>query len=120
MNDGKSMSDLTEVVDDWNEGADENGLDACTAWVLNPILKADADFARETGWLGYAPMFTEMGEDMHAWITRGQKINERCKKVDVCLAKRSSDHAGAPTHRKPLLRCIQLQRLHPQRGCHPA
>ena len=84
MNDGKSMSDLMEVVDDWNEGADENGLDACTAWVLNPIFKANADFARETGWLGYAPIFTEMGEGMHAWITRGQKINERFKQVWTC------------------------------------
>ena len=62
MNEGQSMSDLMKVVDDWNEWSDENGLDAYTAWVLNPIFKANADFAREAGWFGYTPNFTEMGK----------------------------------------------------------
>ena len=77
MNEGKSMSDLMKVVDDWNEWSDENGLDAYTAWVLNPIFKANADFAREAGWFGYTPSFTEMGKGLHAWMTKGQKLNER-------------------------------------------
>jgi len=84
INEGKSMSDLMKVVEDWNEWSDENGLDAYTAWVLNPIFKANADFVHEAGWLGYAPSFTEMGKGMHAWVTKGQKINERFNKVWTC------------------------------------
>ena len=84
MNEGKSMSDLMKVVDDWNEWSDENGLDAYTAWVLNPIFKANADFAREAGWFGYTPNFTEMGKGLHAWMTKGQKLNERFNKVWTC------------------------------------
>ena len=52
MNEGKSMSDLMEVVEDWNDRSDENGLDAYAAWVLNPIFNANADFARAAGSLG--------------------------------------------------------------------
>ena len=46
MNEGKSMSDLMEVVEDWNDWSDENDLDGYTAWILNPIFKANADFIR--------------------------------------------------------------------------
>ena len=43
-----------------------NGLDAYTAWVLNPTFKVNADFVRKAGWFGYAPNFSEMGQGMHA------------------------------------------------------
>ena len=66
MNEGKSMSELMTVVKDWNDWSDKNGLDAYTAWVLNPILRANADFVREAGWFGYPPNLTEMGKGMHA------------------------------------------------------
>ena len=49
-----------------------NGLDAYTAWVLNPTFKANADFVREAGWFGNAPNFTEMGEGMYAWDKRAR------------------------------------------------
>lgn len=52
MNEGKSMSDLMKVVEHWNDWSDENGLDAYSAWILNPIFKANADFLIEAGWLG--------------------------------------------------------------------
>jgi hypothetical protein len=81
MNEGQSMSDLMKVVNDWNEWSDDNGIDAYSAWVLNPIFKANADFVREAGWFGYAPNFTEMGKVMQTWMTKGQKLNERFNKV---------------------------------------
>lgn len=65
-NEGKSMHDLMRVIYDWNEWSDENGLDAHAAWVLNLIFNANADFAREAGWFGYAPKFTELGKGLHA------------------------------------------------------
>ena len=84
MNEGKSVSDLMKVVDDWNEWSDANGLDAYTAWVLNPIFKANADFAREAGWFGYAPNFTEMGSVMQTWMSKGQELNARFNQVWTC------------------------------------
>ena len=84
MNEGKSASDLMKVVEDWNEWADDNGLDAYTAWILNPIFKSDADFVREAGWFGFAPNFTEMGKGMQAWMTTGQKINDQFNKAWTC------------------------------------
>ena len=61
-----------------------NGLDAYTAWVLNPTFKANADFVREAGCFGNAPNFSEMGQGMHAWMTKGQKMNERLNEVRTC------------------------------------
>lgn len=84
MNEGKSASDLMKVVDDWNEWADDNELDAYTAWIMNPIFKSDADFVREAGWFGYSPNFTEAGKGLQAWMTNGKKLNERFNDVWTC------------------------------------
>ena len=62
MNDGQSMSDLMKVVDDWNEWSDDQGISTYTAWVLNPIFNANADFVGDSIWFGYSPNFTEMGK----------------------------------------------------------
>ena len=84
MNEGKSAEDLMEVVDDWNDWADDNELNAYSAWILNPIFKADSDFVREAGWFGFTPNFTEMGKGLHAWMTKGQKLNARFNDVWTC------------------------------------
>ena len=84
MNESKSWSDLMQVVEDWNYLSGENGLGAYTAWVLNPIFKANAAYVREAGSLGYAPNFTEMGKGMHARTTKGQEMNERFNEVWTC------------------------------------
>ena len=51
LNDGKSMSDLMEVVEDWNDWSDDKGITSYTAWVLNPIFMSNADLNRQALWL---------------------------------------------------------------------
>lgn len=84
MNDGQSMSDLMKVVDDWNEWSDDQDITAYTAWVLNPIFSANADFVGDSIWFGYAPNFTEMGKTLQTWATDGGKLNERFNDVWTC------------------------------------
>ena len=47
LNDGTSMSDLMEVVEDWNDWSDEKGITSYSAWVLNPIFVSNADLNRQ-------------------------------------------------------------------------
>jgi len=84
MNDGQSMKDLMKVVDDWNEWSDDQGISTYTAWVLNPIFNANADFVGDSIWFGYSPSFTEMGKTLQTWATEGRKLNERFNDVWTC------------------------------------
>ena len=84
MNDGQSMNDLMKVVDDWNEWSDDQGISTYTAWVLNPIFNANADFVGDSIWFGYSPSFTEMGKTLQTWATEGRKLNERFNEVWSC------------------------------------
>ena len=85
MNDGQSMKDLMKVVDDWNEWSDDQGISTYTAWVLNPIFSANADFVGgDSIWFGYSPSFTEMGKTLQTWAIEGRKLNERFNEVWSC------------------------------------
>ncbi len=84
MNEGQSMSDLMEVVEDWNDWSDDNEMDSYSAWVLTPIFNADTDFVDSGIWFGYAPSFTEMGKILQTWATKGGELNDRFNDVWTC------------------------------------
>ena len=67
LNDGKSMSDLMEVVEDCNAWSDEKGITSYTAWVLDPIFMSNADLNRQALWMFVAPSFKELAATMGAW-----------------------------------------------------
>ena len=74
LNDGKSMADVMEVVSDWNEWSDEQGITSYTAWVMNPIFVSNADLNRQALWLGHAPSFSEMSATMGTWYAKGGEL----------------------------------------------
>lgn len=84
LNDGKSMTDLMEVVEDWNEWSDEKGITSYTAWVLNPIFMSNADLNRQALWMGVAPSFKELSSTMGTWYSSGGELLEDFNEVWTC------------------------------------
>ena len=84
LNDGKSMQDLMEVVEDWNEWSDKKDITSYTAWVLNPIFVSGADLNRQALWLGHAPSFAEMSSTMGTWYSSGGELLEDFNEVWTC------------------------------------
>ena len=74
LNEGKSMADVMEVVEDWNEWSDKKGINTYTAWVLNPIFVSNADLNRQALWLGHAPSFKELSSVMSTWYSQGADL----------------------------------------------
>lgn len=84
LNDGKSMADVMEVVSDWNEWSDEQGITSYTAWVMNPIFVSNADLNRQALWLGHAPSFTEMSATMGTWYAKGGELLQAFNDAWTC------------------------------------
>ena len=84
LNDGKSMSDLMEVVEDWNDWSDDKGITSYTAWVLNPIFMSNADLNRQALWMGVAPSFKELTATIGTWYSSGGDLLQDFNKVWTC------------------------------------
>ena len=50
-----------------------------------------------------------MGKGKHAWVTKGQKMNERFNEVWTCGWHSEAATMLVPTHRRSFFRCGQLQ-----------
>lgn len=82
-NDGNDMGDLMEVVEQFNEWADENGVTDYEAQVLTPFMYSPA-FPYDVVWLGVSPGFQEMGAGSAAWLATGQAVNAEFADVMNC------------------------------------
>lgn len=84
LNDGKSLVDVMEVVEDWNAWSDQKGISEYSAWVMTPIYASNTDLNRQAAWLGYAPSFKELSRVMSTWYSEGGDLIADFNKVWTC------------------------------------
>ncbi|MDB2434388.1 hypothetical protein N9W66_09650 [Luminiphilus sp.] len=106
LNDGKSLVDVMEVVEDWNEWSDSRGINNYTAWVMSPIYASNTDLNRQALWLGHAPSFKELSGVMGAWYSEGGDLlsdfneawtcNTHMEMTAMMVRRPAGEPSGAP------------------------
>jgi hypothetical protein len=82
---GKSNADLAQVVEQWNEFADDSDMDDYAAWLLTPFFyTSEQDF--DILWLGAFRDGNAMGEGLQNWISNGQELAAAFAEVVDCGA----------------------------------
>ena len=85
FNEGKGMSDYMAVVEEFNDWADDNGLDDYSAWVLVPYyFGPEQEF--DLLWLGGSPNAKSLGAAQDKWIETGGEIAAEFAAVADCDA----------------------------------
>jgi hypothetical protein len=70
FNEGKSESDLEEVIERWNKFEDDSDTDNYSAWLLTPFFyTTEQDF--DIIWLGAFRDGNAMGAGLQNWISNG-------------------------------------------------
>lgn len=82
FNDGKSMSDLQKVIDEWNDFLDKKGVDYYFAAVITPFYYGELAF--DIGWLGAWADGSRMGAGTDMWLAEGSEINGKFFDVIDC------------------------------------
>ena len=82
------MSDLTPVIEDFNEWADEAGIDGYTGIISVPFFH-NAQFPYDYLWLGLFADGTAMGSGLHQWVNQSGDLPEQFADVVDCPS-----HAG--------------------------
>ena len=83
--DGQGMSDLMEVVEEFNEWSDQYDS-AYAAWVITPQYHNNPDMF-DVGWLGAWPNGESFGTGMDAWRASGGDIAESFTEVIDCSGR---------------------------------
>lgn len=103
FNDGKGMSDLNAVIDDWNEFSDDSDMDNYAAWLLTPFFyTTEQDF--DILWLGAFRDGNAMGQGLQNWIANGQEVGAGFQEVIDCpahVAFSSSMYKAPPSGNTP-------------------
>jgi hypothetical protein len=79
--DGKGLSDLKEVAQQFKAWADKNDS-KYSAWILTPQFANDLDF--QVGWLGSWPDGKAFGASQDNWMAGGQDMAKEFGKVIDC------------------------------------
>jgi hypothetical protein len=80
--DGKGMSDLQKVIDEWNEFMDEKGVDYYFAATVTPYYFGELAF--DIGWLGAWADGSRMGAGTDTWLGEGGEIGAKFAAVVDC------------------------------------
>jgi hypothetical protein len=83
--DGKGPADLDEVIDKWNEWADDQGLTDYSVWTLTPFYagpEQDFDYI----WLGATETGKGMGDVQDMWLANGGTLGDEFDSVSPCNA----------------------------------
>lgn len=83
-NDGKSISDLMNVVSKWNSWMDERGLNNYFAWVLTPIYHSELNGGKTAFWFGASPSAEAMGQGSDEWVTNSGELQAEVNEVWTC------------------------------------
>jgi hypothetical protein len=84
-NDRKGPEDLDKFAEDWNEWADDTGMDTYAAWTLTPFYygpNQEFDFI----WLGAGKTATDLGKEQDAWLTNPNGLNDDVQELSTCAA----------------------------------
>ena len=84
FNDGKDMSDLMKVTDEWREFASENFSETYQAGVMTPYLAALDDFPMDFIWVGFSEDQATLGTVADEWLAKGQKLQAKFDAVSTC------------------------------------
>lgn len=82
FNDGKGMSDLQKVIDEWNDFLDKKGVEYYFAAVITPFYYGELAF--DVGWLGAWADGSRMGAGTDMWLAEGSEINGKFGEVIDC------------------------------------
>lgn len=83
FDEGNDMGDLTPVIEDFNEWADEAGIDDYSAIIADPFFQ-NAQFPYDFLWLGFYPDGTAMGNGLHRWVNQSGDLPEQFGDVVDC------------------------------------
>ncbi len=82
---GKGMADLDPLIGEWNDWADDNGLDDYSAWTLTPFYAGpEQDF--DVLWLGVSETGQGLGAAQDKWLTNGGDLQAKIDSVAPCNA----------------------------------
>ncbi len=85
FNEGKAYGDLMEVVEDWNDWADDEDIEEYSAWTLLPYYRGpEQEF--DILWLGAAPSGAALGRAQDAWLASGGDLAGDFAEVMTCNA----------------------------------
>ncbi|MDX1515431.1 MAG: hypothetical protein R3288_01255 [Woeseiaceae bacterium] len=81
-NDDMGPDDLDEVIEDWNEFLDDEGVTTYWASTLVPYYYGAESF--DFGWLGAWQTGAAMGEGTDMWLAKGREFERRFDEVATC------------------------------------
>jgi hypothetical protein len=80
------MSDLTPVIEDFNEWADEVGMDDYTAFLSVPFFRS-AEFPYDFIWVGLFDDGTAMGSGYNQWVHQSGELPAQFEEVADCPSR---------------------------------
>lgn len=83
FNEDNDMDDLTPVIEDWNEWADEAGIDDYSAILSTPFFQ-NAQFPYDFLWMGIYADGTALGSVLHQWVNQSGDLPEQFGDVVDC------------------------------------
>ncbi len=86
FDEGNDMDDLMPVIDDWNEWADEAGIDGYTAIISVPFFR-NAQFPYDFLWVGIFSDSTALGSVLHQWVNQSGDLPEQFSEVVDCPSR---------------------------------
>lgn len=83
LKEGKTPADLDEVIESWNDWADDAGITDYNAWIMMPFYSGGSyDF--DLAWLGSAPSAASLGRAQDQWLASGGDVFAEFDAVVSC------------------------------------
>jgi len=80
------MSDLTPVIENFNEWADEAGIDNYTAIISEPFFR-NAQFPYDFLWIGMFADGAALGSVLHQWVNQSDDLPAQFDEVVDCPSR---------------------------------
>ena len=84
FNEGMGPAELEEVISEWNDWMDSEGLTDYFAITIWATFYGERNF--DVGWLGVWPDGESMGSGTDTWLTKGAAVNARFEEVIDCMS----------------------------------
>ena len=104
FNEGKDMSDMMKVTEEWQRFADKNFSESYQAGIMSPYLASMGDFPMDFIWVGFSEDQEKLGRVADEWLAKGQKLQAKFDAVAKCdahsfwrtLERRPFENMGKP------------------------
>ncbi len=87
-NEGAGLDELMEVIEDWNDWADDQDIENYSAWVMVPFYTSPVQ-EFDVAWLGGSNNAAGLGRVQDMWLNSGGDVIEQFNEVISCPT-----HAG--------------------------